>query len=300
MALLVIAGVATAVVLVLQVSRPTIDKVQANDCVSVKGDNSNADVTKVDCQGDFSFTIAEKVGKNDPCPGEQYNRITAQGSDAKLCVVPNFRQGRCYQVPGDSNTRLVDFREIHCGDALAPNTRQVEVFTRTPTDSTADCVDGVSYDRPTAVSYCFDKKVDDLGELNVEDCVNLSRADGLSSSPLEVRKTSCGAKVFSFTVASKVSGTDTCPGYDRVTDLLHGSGMCVVPNMTQGLCYQIPTTSDELTDYTAADCADTPKTDTTVVKVVSRQETTPPTCGDGETPLPYSLPRPVGYCLQTQ
>lgn len=153
---LVVAAV-VALVVVGVVLTDDISDVKAGDCVSVTGSNSDADFDKVDC-GDtasLTFYVAEKLDSTDAsCGGEQYSELTQTGDDAtKLCLVPNFEQGKCYEIPISS---LTGMKEVACGGGdISQLNRTVKVTARVDSETVPNCDDPVTFDKPKPLGYCL-------------------------------------------------------------------------------------------------------------------------------------------------
>ncbi|HEY9312277.1 LppU/SCO3897 family protein [Williamsia sp.] len=148
----VIAVVALAVVLA-----EDIDDVEAGDCVRVTGANTDVDFEIVDCDttSPLNFIVAEKLGSaSDSCGGEQYSELTEQGEDAtKLCLVPNFQEGSCYEVPLLS---LTGMKEVPCGDVGSSQINTVvKVITRVESTTVPGCPDAITFDRPEPIGFCL-------------------------------------------------------------------------------------------------------------------------------------------------
>ncbi|WP_143696010.1 hypothetical protein [Williamsia sp. 1138] len=153
---LVVAAV-VALVVVGVVLADDISDVKAGDCVTVTGSNSDADFDKVDCgdTGSLNFYVADKLDTTDgSCGGEQYSELTQTGDETtKLCLVPNFEEGKCYEIPISS---LTGMKEVACGagDSSQLN-RTVKVTARVDSVNVPDCDDPVTFDKPKPLGYCL-------------------------------------------------------------------------------------------------------------------------------------------------
>lgn len=146
-----------ALVVVGVVMTDDISDVKAGDCVTVTGSNSDADFKKVDCgdTGSLNFYVADKLDSTDAsCGGEQYSELTQTGDETtKLCLVPNFEQGKCYEIPISS---LTGMKEVACGGGdTSQLNRTVKVTARVDSETVPDCDDPVTFDRPKPLGYCL-------------------------------------------------------------------------------------------------------------------------------------------------
>lgn len=156
----VVAVAVAAVVALAVVSRVVgddISDVKAGDCVSVTGSNSDVDFEKVDCgkTSPLNFIVADKLDSTDgSCGGEQYSELTEDGDDTtKLCLVPNFQQGKCYEIPLAS---LTGMKETACGagDGSQLNST-VKITQRVDSVSVPGCSTPVTFDKPKPLGFCL-------------------------------------------------------------------------------------------------------------------------------------------------
>lgn len=157
----VVVAVAVAAVVALVVVgaliSDDISDVKASDCVTVTGSNSDADFEKVDCSdtSPLNFIVAEKLDSTDgSCGGEQYSELTQTGDDAtKLCLVPNFQEGKCYEIPISS---LTGMKEVTCGEGDGSQlNRTVKITARVDSETVPDCGDPVTFDKPKPLGFCL-------------------------------------------------------------------------------------------------------------------------------------------------
>ncbi|ROZ89393.1 hypothetical protein EEB19_18255 [Gordonia sp. OPL2] len=145
--------------------------------------------------------------------------------------------------------------------------------------------------------------VTDSDDVAVGDCVTVSGTQ--SDDNISAKKADCTSQsTFTFFVAQKASGA-TCPSddYSRLYWMRGGEEtgeqLCLVPNLVQGECYQIPTgglPTASLSDYKKVSCGATKAAGTEVLRVEQRTPT-PPSCSSGQLEVFFQLPKPIGYCL---
>lgn len=134
-----------------------ISDVKASDCVTVTGSNSDVDFKKVDCgkTSPLNFIVADKLDSTGgSCGGAQYSELTEDGDDStKLCLVPNFQQGKCYEIPISS---LTEMKDTACGggDGSALNST-VKITQRVDSTSVPDCSTPVTFDKPKPLGFCL-------------------------------------------------------------------------------------------------------------------------------------------------
>lgn len=128
-------------------------------------------------------------------------------------------------------------------------------------------------------------------------CVRLS---GANSNDMSVTTVSCvGTTQLSFFSAGTVPASGSCPtaDYSYVTFPGATSKLCMVPNMTQGSCYQI--NPSNIVDYGLVTCGTAPATGATVYLVTKRVYGIA-TCSSAELAVNYAQPSTLGYCLKPQ
>ena len=158
--LAVVAGVLVAgviaVVALAAVLADDIDDVRAGDCVTVTGANSDADFDIVDCgtTSPLNFIVAEKLdSRTESCGGEQYSELTQTGQDeTKLCLVPNFQEGNCYEVPVAS---LTGMKEVPCEVGSSQINTVVKVLARVDSTTVPGCAGAITFDRPKPLGFCL-------------------------------------------------------------------------------------------------------------------------------------------------
>ncbi|WP_020104838.1 hypothetical protein [Nocardia sp. 348MFTsu5.1] len=138
-----------------------IDDVEAADCITLSGANSDADFDIVDCDttSPLNFIVAETLdSSSDSCGGEQYSELTQTGAnETKLCLVPNFQEGKCYEVPIAS---LTGMKEVPCVAASSQINTVLKVLVRVESTTVPDCPSAVTFDRPSPLGFCFGSPTD--------------------------------------------------------------------------------------------------------------------------------------------
>jgi hypothetical protein len=80
---------------------------KAGDCASLTGSASSPEFETVKCDSDKANYSVGKVlqSAGDNCGGtyDEYVETARRGPDSKLCLVPNFAEGSCYEVDGSSD-----------------------------------------------------------------------------------------------------------------------------------------------------------------------------------------------------
>ena len=145
--------------------------------------------------------------------------------------------------------------------------------------------------------------VTDSDDVAVGDCVTISGSQ--AEDNISAAKADCGSEgAFTFYVAQKISG-GSCPNddYSRLYWLRDGEEtgeqLCLVPNLTQGECYQIPVgglPTASLSDYQQVECGAIKAAGTEILRVESRTQGQP-TCASTQLGVYFALPNPLGYCL---
>jgi hypothetical protein len=153
-AALVVAGV---VALVVQtISSDDIGDVEAGDCIAITGANTDVSFETVGCgdAGPLNFIVADTLDSaSESCGGTQYPELTQTRGEAKLCLVPNFQQGRCYEVPMSS---LTGMKEVDCNSGSDSQINSVvKVTLRVESTTVPDCAEPVTYDKPTPLGFCM-------------------------------------------------------------------------------------------------------------------------------------------------
>jgi hypothetical protein len=133
-----------------------IGDVQAGDCIALTGANTDVDFDTVDCStaGSLNFIVADTLDStSESCGGSQYPQLTQSGGEAKLCLVPNFQQGSCYEVPISS---LTGMKQVECGTGGGSQINSVvKVTLRVESTTVPDCAEPVTFDRPSPLGFCL-------------------------------------------------------------------------------------------------------------------------------------------------
>lgn len=136
----------------------SIDDAKAGDCITVSGSSSDATAKTAKCEDEtFNFIVAEKLADgNSKCENDNYSELT-QKDKGRLCLVPNFRVDKCYQVPGVAGGALTDFKEVECGAAAEGSSQVGKVVKRADSvDPECDETSGsVTFDKPKPLGYCI-------------------------------------------------------------------------------------------------------------------------------------------------
>ncbi|WP_150116584.1 LppU/SCO3897 family protein [Williamsia herbipolensis] len=131
------------------------DDVAVGDCVSVRNaDNDEVSVRRASCGRDeVTYYVASTSDlSRSQCPGPAYDQVSLSG-DGSLCLSPNLREGRCYEI--GSRSAFVDRA---CTAIARGSNTIVQVARRTAGDITPDCPDGsraVGFALPRPVGYCL-------------------------------------------------------------------------------------------------------------------------------------------------
>lgn len=130
---------------------------QPGSCITIGGDNpSSATVRKADCgSADLTFYVANTVPKSGSCDTNNYSYVTFPGSDDKLCLALNMRQGECYQI---NTSNITQYKRIDCAAKPAEGATALKAVSRT--DGVASCGEGqmvVNYTQPKTVGYCLEQ-----------------------------------------------------------------------------------------------------------------------------------------------
>jgi hypothetical protein len=119
LARVVLALVAVAAVVVAVVgcsssdtSGTTADSAKVGSCLDgIKGATVDVKTGSVDCSSEKAvYKIAQTADKKGACSTDYTEASVAGGSAAFLCLVPNFKQGSCYNENPASG-----FKQVDCG-----------------------------------------------------------------------------------------------------------------------------------------------------------------------------------------
>ncbi|MEO9327050.1 pyridine nucleotide-disulfide oxidoreductase [Gordonia aurantiaca] len=131
--------------------------VAVGECVKVRssdGDDSTVEPRRSSCDVEGMTFVATYIGLGE-C-GRYENYLTFPGTSERLCLMPNFVQGRCYQIPASSGGSLVDFKQVGCNGPSAGGATiyRAEVGAEDSPGCAADQV-AVTYDRPEPRAFCL-------------------------------------------------------------------------------------------------------------------------------------------------
>ncbi len=145
--------------------------------------------------------------------------------------------------------------------------------------------------------------VTDYNDVAVGDCVSVSGQSG--DQTLHARKTDCSStSKMTFYVALKMTA-GSCPSqnYSRLYwtegGAATGEQLCLVPNLIEGKCYQIPNSivpTSSLVDFRQIECGLSGAPGTEVIRIEARTAGRP-SCQADQLAVYFALPKPIGYCL---
>ncbi|MGW8812497.1 pyridine nucleotide-disulfide oxidoreductase [Gordonia terrae] len=136
------------------VSEPS--DVAIGECVEVReaDGSSTVEATKTDCDGDGMTFVATQVIPGE-C-GEFENYLTFPETSDKLCLMPNFADGQCYQIPQSAGGSLVDFAKIDCAGTAESGSAIYRVDASG--DGSLECTDEqlkATYEVPEPRAFCM-------------------------------------------------------------------------------------------------------------------------------------------------
>jgi hypothetical protein len=87
---------------------------KAGDCAHLSGSESSPNFESVPCDAaNATHIVGKSLSSNsDSCNGpyDEFTQTARRGPDAKLCLMPNFAEGNCYQLDGPS----MDYPKVDC------------------------------------------------------------------------------------------------------------------------------------------------------------------------------------------
>ncbi|MBD0863886.1 pyridine nucleotide-disulfide oxidoreductase [Gordonia sp. zg691] len=136
------------------VSEPS--DVAVGECVEVReaDGSSTVEATRTDCDTDEMTFVATQIATGE-C-GDYENYLTFPDTKDRLCLMPNYADGQCYQIPQSSGGSLVDFTNIECEGT--PVTGAGIYRVESSGDGSIECAaDQVkaTYDKPEARAFCL-------------------------------------------------------------------------------------------------------------------------------------------------
>ncbi|MBM7279527.1 pyridine nucleotide-disulfide oxidoreductase [Gordonia rubripertincta] len=137
------------------VSKPA--DVAIGQCVQVRsadGDQANVEATKAECDADGMTFIASQVVPGECDAFENY--LTFPDTSDRLCLMPNFVQGQCYEIPQSAGGSLVDFKQVDC--TAEAGAESVVYRVETVGDGSMECAENqvkATYEKPEPRVFCL-------------------------------------------------------------------------------------------------------------------------------------------------
>ncbi len=136
------------------------DDVSAGDCVRVTSSGEGTvESREADCgDADFTFYVASRSTRSGArCATSDYSQIAFRDG-GYMCLAPNWRAGRCYEVPRSSSPSST-YRERGCATPPTDSAHPiVEITARRDGTTDPDCAESdssVSFALPEPVGYCY-------------------------------------------------------------------------------------------------------------------------------------------------
>ncbi|MBW4718957.1 LppU/SCO3897 family protein [Saccharothrix obliqua] len=151
-----LAGIVVAALVVYGFNYFTSDAAQskAGECASLTGTPSKPDFKTVDCgSSEANYTIGKVLGSlSESCGTDYYDEYTEtarRGPDSKLCLVPNLKEGSCYEL---DNSSTVGYPPVDCGKS---GVMKLVKLVKGSADESA-CTDGapMTFSEPKQ-TFCF-------------------------------------------------------------------------------------------------------------------------------------------------
>ncbi|MBB5956554.1 hypothetical protein FHS29_003140 [Saccharothrix tamanrassetensis] len=153
-----VAGLLVAGLVIYGFNYFTSDAAQskAGECASLTGTSTKPDFKTVDCgSAEANYTIAKVLdstsGKCDGQYYDQYTETARRGPDSKLCLIPTFKEGSCYELT--SSTTTMGYPPVDCGKAeVLKLVKHVK-----GSDDESACGDGMALAFPEPKqAFCFE------------------------------------------------------------------------------------------------------------------------------------------------
>ncbi|MGV9712452.1 hypothetical protein ACWDTI_17520 [Gordonia sp. NPDC003424] len=136
--------------------------VKSGECLQI-GDKTDKDgkvvATKTECDvSGLTFTVVGTVPTGEQCTSENFSSLSFDGESEKICMAPNFAEGKCYQVPAGEGATIVDYREVDC--SATPTKGTVIYRVTSSTAGSATCPEkelAVDLPLPEPHAYCVQK-----------------------------------------------------------------------------------------------------------------------------------------------
>ncbi|MBY8852772.1 hypothetical protein K7G98_32910, partial [Saccharothrix sp. MB29] len=133
---------------------------KAGDCASVTGTATKPEYKTVDCgAAEANYTVGKVLDSTSAsCGGDgvydEYTETARRGPDSKLCLMPNFVEGKCYELT--SSTTQMGYPPVDCGQ---PQVFELVKAVKGSADGSA-CGDATPlvYDEPKT-TFCFGEPV---------------------------------------------------------------------------------------------------------------------------------------------
>ncbi|MGV9857772.1 pyridine nucleotide-disulfide oxidoreductase [Gordonia sp. NPDC003425] len=140
----------------------TIDEasdIDLGQCLQIGAEvdsDGKVDAAKAECGAEgLTFYAASKVPADGECASDNTATLSFGSGSEKLCMTPNFVDGKCYQIPLNGG-ELVDYKQLACEATAADNTVLAQTVTRS--DASVTCSDEQTkweYSEPKSIGYCL-------------------------------------------------------------------------------------------------------------------------------------------------
>ncbi|MEU4800985.1 hypothetical protein [Actinosynnema sp. NPDC023587] len=151
-----VGGLLVAALVVYGFNYFTSDAAQtkAGDCASLSGTRTKPEFKTIDCgAAEANYTVGKVLGGvSESCGGQYYDEYTEtarRGPDSKLCLVPNYVEGSCYELDNSTN---VGYPPVDCAKSDVLKLAK----TVKGSDDESACTEGVpmTFSEPK-LTYCF-------------------------------------------------------------------------------------------------------------------------------------------------
>lgn len=124
---------------------------KAGDCASITGTESSPNFKTVDCgAAEANYTVGKTIGLNESCGEGSYDEYTEtarRGPKTKLCLVPKFVEGECYDLGGTT----MGYPKAACGSG-----EKVAKVAKVIKDAEPDCGEAQVWSVPQPkIAYCL-------------------------------------------------------------------------------------------------------------------------------------------------
>jgi hypothetical protein len=105
-----------------------VAQAKAGDCAHVTGTTAKPDYKAVPCDSaDANYKVGKTLSSTSAdCGSKNYDEFTQsarRGPDTKLCLMPNWIQGNCYEIDDSPANKNMGYPKIDCGK---PNAVKIE------------------------------------------------------------------------------------------------------------------------------------------------------------------------------